>query len=86
MTIYTYLKDNKQYVTDVSIDGPGDAGTANGVKVGATRDSVAKVYGKVTDDKMASYEIGKNVMIFIFENDSVTNISLSKGLSDEDLD
>lgn len=34
---------------------------------------------------MASYEIDKNVIMFIFEDDSVTNISLSRGLSDEEL-
>lgn len=85
MTIYAYLKDKKQYVADVSISGPGDASTANGIKVGASRDNVAKIYGKVTDENMASYEIDKNVIMFIFEDDSVTNISLSRGLSDEEL-
>lgn len=85
MTIYAYLKDKKQYVADVSISGPGDASTANGIKVGASKDNVAKIYGKVTDENMASYEIGKNVIMFIFEDDSVTNISLSRGLSDEEL-
>lgn len=85
MTIYAYLKDKKQYVADVSISGPGDASTANGIKVGASKDNVAKIYGKVTDENMASYEIDKNVIMFIFEDDSVTNISLSRGLSDEEL-
>lgn len=85
MTIYAYLKDKKQYVADVSISGPGDASTANGIKVGAFKDNVAKIYGKVTDENMASYEIDKNVIMFIFEDDSVTNISLSRGLSDEEL-
>ncbi|MCI5656880.1 MAG: hypothetical protein SOT80_02025 [Candidatus Pseudoruminococcus sp.] len=83
MTIYIYFKDKKQYVTDVSIDGPGDASTANGVKIGATKDSIEKIYGKVTDDKMTSYEIGKNIIIFVFEDDFVTNISLSKGIDEE---
>ena len=85
MTIYAYLKDKKQYVADVSVSGPGDASTANGIKVGASKDNVAKIYGKVTDENMASYEIDKNVIMFIFEDDSVTNISLSRGLSDEEL-
>lgn len=85
MTIYAYLKDKKQYVADVSISGPGDASTANGIKVGASKDNVAKIYGKVTDENMASYEIDKNVIMFIFEDGSVTNISLSRGLSDEEL-
>lgn len=85
MTIYAYLKDKKQYVADVSISGPGNASTANGIKVGASKDNVAKIYGKVTDENMASYEIDKNVIMFIFEDDSVTNISLSRGLSDEEL-
>lgn len=85
MTIYAYLKDKKQYVADVSISGPGDASTANGIKVGASKDNVAKIYGKVTDENMASYEIDKNVIMFIFEDDSVTNISLSRGLSDKEL-
>ena len=85
MTIYAYLKDKKQYVADVSISGPGDASTANGIKVGASKDNVAKIYGKVTDENMASYEIDKNVIMFIFKDDSVTNISLSRGLSDEEL-
>ena len=43
------------------------------------------LYGKVTDENMASYEIDKNVIMFIFKDDSVTNISLSRGLSDEEL-
>lgn len=85
MTIYAYLKDKKQYVADVSISGPGYASTANGIKVGASKDNVAKIYGKVTDENMASYEIDKNVIMFIFKDDSVTNISLSRGLSDEEL-
>lgn len=85
MTIYAYLKDKKQYVADISISGPGDASTANGIKVGASKDNVAKIYGKVTDENMASYEIDKNVIMFIFEDGSVTNISLSRGLSDEEL-
>lgn len=85
MTIYAYLKDKKQYVADVSVSGPGDASTANGIKVGASKDNVAKIYGKVTDENMASYEIDKNVIMFIFEDDSVTNISLSRGLGDEEL-
>lgn len=85
MTIYAYLKDKKQYVADISISGPGDASTANGIKIGASKDNVAKIYGKVTDENMASYEIDKNVIMFIFEDGSVTNISLSRGLSDEEL-
>lgn len=85
MTIYTYLKDKKQYIADVSISGPGDAATANGIKVGASKDDVAKVYGKVTDEAMAYYEIDKNVIMFIFEDGSVTNISLGRGLGDEEL-
>ncbi len=85
MTIYAYLKDKKQYVADISISGPGDASTANGIKVGASKDNVAKIYGKITDENMASYEIDKNVIMFIFEDGSVTNISLSRGLSDEEL-
>ena len=85
MTIYAYLKDKKQYVADVSISGPGDASTANGIKVGASKDNVAKIYGKVTDENMASFDIDINVIMFIFEDDSVTNISLSRGLSDEEL-
>lgn len=85
MTIYAYLKDKKQYVADISISGPGDASTANGIKVGASKDNVAKIYGKVKDENMASYEIDKNVIMFIFEDGSVTNISLSRGLSDEEL-
>lgn len=85
MTIYAYLKDKKQYVADVSISGPGDAATANGIKVGASKDTVIETYGEISDESMAYYEIDKYVIMFIFEDGSVTNISLSRGLDDEDL-
>lgn len=85
MTIYAYLKDKKQYVADVSISGPGSATTANGITVGASKDDVAKVYGEISDEAMASYEIGTNIIMFIFEDDCVTDISLGRGLSDEEL-
>lgn len=85
MTIYAYLKDEKQYVADVSISGPGDAATANGIKVGASKDAVTEVYGKISDESMAYYEIDKDVIMFIFEDGSVTNISLGRGLDDMDL-
>ena len=82
LTIYTNKKDGKQYIIDASINSPGDAATANDIKIGSSKEAVSKVYGTVTDDNTFTYEADGCVLIFTFQDDMVIDISLGRGLSE----
>ena len=82
LTIYTNKKDGKQYIIDASINSPGDAATANDIKIGSSKEAVSKVYGTATDDNTFTYEADGCVLIFTFQDDMVIDISLGRGLSE----
>lgn len=86
LTIYTNEKDGKQYVIDVSINSPGEAKTVNGIQIGSSKEDVAKIYGTVSDETAFTYESGDYVLIFTFQDDMVIDISLGRGLTDDDLE
>lgn len=82
LTIYTNKRDGKQYIIDASINSPGDAATANDIKIGSSKEAVGKVYGTVADDNVFTYEADGCILIFTFQDDMVIDISLGRGLSE----
>ncbi len=85
MTIYAYEKDGKRYVSDIYVSGPGEAKAGSGIIVGSSRNDVSKAYGDAGKDDTVTYEIGSNIITFMLQDDSVTDISVGMGLDDESL-
>lgn len=83
MTIYANTKNGKQYVVNVTVSGPGEAKTANGIAVGASREQLYKAYGDAGKDDVVNYEFGKKIMIFTLQDDEVTDFSLDIDLGNE---
>lgn len=74
MTIYSYIKNDKEYIKNVIIDGPGEAKTSKGITAGASRADVEKAYGKSDDEVVASYDYGDVSIIITYDNDKVIDI------------
>ncbi len=85
MTVYAYKNDGKQYLSDIYINGPGEAKTGAGITSGSSRSDVSKAYGDAGKDNTVTYEIGGNIITFMMQDDSVTDISIGKALVDEEL-
>ena len=69
--IYTFLHDNINEVWEIELTAPGIA-LETGIEVGMKKSDVSAKYGESADD---FYEVGKCVLQFIYDGDTITGIS-----------
>ena len=69
--IYTFLHDNINEVWEIELTAPGIA-LETGIEVGMKKSDVSAKYGESAD---GFYEVGKCVLQFIYDGDTITGIS-----------
>lgn len=76
VVISTYPKDGVDYVYTIELKDD-TVSTKEGICIGNSKDEVIAAYGEPTteNDTAISYEKGDCVLAFIFDGDSVTNIT-----------
>lgn len=83
MTIYAYVKNEKQYVASVFVSAPSEAKASGGIGIGSSRDEIHKVFGETQKDDVISYEVEDSIVIFTLKDDKVTEFSLDRGFGDD---
>lgn len=80
MKVYTYMKDNVEYVESVRVEDDGNATTTKGVDAGNSTADVKAKYGEPnsSDSATLKYNIEDKELIFYIYNDVVTSFSITR--------